>query len=377
MKALLTILIALIFLTLPTYAQYSYTSRGDGSWSTASSWTPSSGVAPTTPGVPLLNTTDNVTIASGHTMVISADMAFAVSNPNITIDGDLFILGDVLFKLGTITVNSGGRLIVQGNLTMSDACTINNNGTSVVTGNFSMTNSTVVNPGAEFYIYGTQTHGGNGTFAGFKFWEVGNAFTASGVGDCDDNQALCDFANDTQLPVKLTYFEGFVRQDYVVLKWQTASESNSDQFIVEKSYDGERFESIGSVAAAGQSTSSIEYSFSDFEPLGTSYYRLKQTDFDGSFYYSDVVRLKLDGMGPVAKIYPNPTHKGQSINIDLGDEESSHIHIFSVDGKTDLVNTTVNQNSFSLEINDNTQAGLYVVNITSKNIIFSDLILVK
>lgn len=78
------------------------------------------------------------------------------------------------------------------------------------------------------------------------------------------------------------------------LKWSTATETNNDYFLIERSKDGIEFESIINVDGAGFSTKKLTYSTSDNNPLsGLSFYRLKQVDFDGQFSNSEIVSVEL------------------------------------------------------------------------------------
>ena len=84
------------------------------------------------------------------------------------------------------------------------------------------------------------------------------------------------------LPVELLYFEGKEIGNSNLLEWSTASEHNSDYFLVEVSKDGDSWESISNVEAAANSTQKIDYStVHDFKEYTYHYYRLQQYDFDG------------------------------------------------------------------------------------------------
>src|SRR6185369_5159076 len=92
----------------------------------------------------------------------------------------------------------------------------------------------------------------------------------------------------------------------VSISWITASETNNDYFTVEKSKDGNFWLSVDKVIGAGNSTAARYYETNDPDPFeGTSYYRLKQTDFDGKFSYSDVSAVRVDEKNTII-IYPNP-----------------------------------------------------------------------
>jgi hypothetical protein len=101
------------------------------------------------------------------------------------------------------------------------------------------------------------------------------------------------YFNNSMLPVELVSFYGVRTPKQNVLFWTTFSETNNDYFLVERSEDGQYWEGLTKVEGAGNSTSVIDYTYYDNHPLeGVSYYRLKQTDFDGNFEYSDIVSIK-------------------------------------------------------------------------------------
>ena len=95
------------------------------------------------------------------------------------------------------------------------------------------------------------------------------------------------------LPVELISFTGQPSDKNILLKWTTASETNSDYFYVEKSKDAEQFEKIGKVKGAGNSNVVLNYSFIDDQPWpGISYYRLDQVDFNRAESYSKVISVE-------------------------------------------------------------------------------------
>lgn len=100
---------------------------------------------------------------------------------------------------------------------------------------------------------------------------------------------------NSPLPVELLSFTGKCADEKIELAWETASETNNSFFTPERSTDGRIFESIGTVQGTGNSNSATAYDFTDpgipgsvSDPL---FYRLKQTDFDGSFSYSGLIAV--------------------------------------------------------------------------------------
>lgn len=98
----------------------------------------------------------------------------------------------------------------------------------------------------------------------------------------------------------------------VLVKWETLDEVNNDYFTIERMTElPDKWEEIGTVKGSGNSTETIAYTFYDNAPYkrGTSYYRLKQTDFDGQFFYFEPKMMNF-GTDTDILIFPQPaTHE--------------------------------------------------------------------
>jgi hypothetical protein len=93
------------------------------------------------------------------------------------------------------------------------------------------------------------------------------------------------------LPIELISFTGESYVDYNLIKWVTASEINNDYFTIERSLDGINFIILNNVDGAGTSTSIRNYSLSDYQPNDITYYRLRQTDFNGDNKTSEIIAV--------------------------------------------------------------------------------------
>jgi hypothetical protein len=119
------------------------------------------------------------------------------------------------------------------------------------------------------------------------------------AGSVDNATAFSSFSpitlgifDDVMLPVELLSFDARFEDEVVVVDWVTGSETNNECFTVERSKNGEDFDIVTNVAGAGNSSFTINYEITDYSPFsGNSYYRLKQTDFDKTTSYSDVVAV--------------------------------------------------------------------------------------
>lgn len=121
-----------------------------------------------------------------------------------------------------------------------------------------------------------------------------------------DNVALAT-STGTPLPVELTRFDATTKGQSVNLAWATASEKNSDRFEIQRSAKGGEYTTIGTVKGQGSTTTTHNYSFVDSRPLaGTSYYRLRQVDSDGTTAFSPVAAVQTETSTMVA-FYPNPS----------------------------------------------------------------------
>jgi carboxypeptidase T len=132
------------------------------------------------------------------------------------------------------------------------------------------------------------------------------------------------------LPLELTAFTGYNDGAVNILNWKTATEFNTKHFIVQKSVNAVDYEDIGIVAAAGNSYTTKNYTFTDKSPYkGENLYRLKMVDLDESYKYSKLVSIILQdetaGITPtgIEKIYPNPTNGKTFVNINVNEEQIS------------------------------------------------------
>ncbi len=111
---------------------------------------------------------------------------------------------------------------------------------------------------------------------------------------------LSSTSGDNPLPIELLRFDALRVGREVRCDWATATERDNDFFTVERSTDGTYFTEVGRVQAAGDSWSVVTYGFTDPAPVtGLSYYRLRQTDTDGTSTVSHAVPVRFEGDGIV------------------------------------------------------------------------------
>lgn len=128
---------------------------------------------------------------------------------------------------------------------------------------------------------------------------------------------------NSPLPVTLVAFGAKPSGLNAELNWKTAQELNNDHFVVERSFDGSRFEAVGEVKGQGSIQTATTYAFTDaraaaLAPAGLVYYRLRQVDTDGTASLSEVqtVRFPLTARAQM-DVYPNPATAIQDAKLDL------------------------------------------------------------
>jgi len=197
------------------------------------------------------------------------------------------------------------------------------------------------------------------------------------------------------LPIELISFDATkINETSVKTYWQTATEINNDYFTVERAAPsnspnggGLNWEEIGVVDGAGNSSSVLSYQLLDNQPsqyshLNTLYYRLKQTDFDGSYSYSNIVAVNFDDASASGfNIYPNPT-TGDNINISLSGKMNSEVLIIVRDvlGKELYAKGFImNDETMTIKLSDgfSLAAGVYTITASTNDHLVSKKIVVR
>jgi len=208
-----------------------------------------------------------------------------------------------------------------------------------------------------------------------------NTLTKSAISNTSSEFIL---TNPTSpLPITLLSFEANFNTHKVDLKWITSSELNNDYFTVERSKDALTWEEVIRTNGAGNSNVNIEYVETDYNPYeGISYYRLKQTDFDGNFEYFNIVPVKVELLNKgEMSLFPNPLIKGEELKINLGNiKEDVLIVVRDAKGQEYFSKAAIhyeNNQLIAIPIDVDIPAGLYIVTASSQNQIYSQKLLVK
>ena len=306
------------------------TTVGDGKWWSAATWSCSPESAP--PGC-----ADTIEIRAVDSIYIDAQVDLIACGPIVIV-----VYGILQFKTGTkLKLADGSEVILKSGSKM--------------------------NPGGG---------GGNSNYL-----EIGGN-TVWTAGDGPQSGPMT-YTSGGALPIKLVSFEANFNMDMIELRWITSTEINNDFFTIEKSKNLKNWEVVSIVNGAGNSNINIEYFELDYSPYeGISYYRLKQTDYDGNFEYFNIVPVKVDlSKNGEMNLFPNPISRGSNLSIVLPkSDEGVLIVIRGVKGQEfySKVNLSLENNQLvAVPICSEIPAGLYLVTASSENQIYSQKLLIK
>jgi len=384
--------ILIVFCCCELHFGQTITKQVDPDWTNNSHWT---GTAPeySTNQSAIIDHNSDISgnplnIQSGHTITINAGKTLT-TDESITIEdgGTLIVNGTIVgtnagkeikVKKGTLTVNPGGRIDWDGYWTSNDdPATITLDGNVTVGGNFN--NQVTISGDGELEVIGTLDNTG------------GSLFGCTDAGGACCYPPGCKVSTAHVLPIELLRFTASPKNNGIKIDWITSSEINNDYFTIEKSINGITFEEIAKIEGAGNSNNQLSYSYTDEDPFaGNSYYRLKQTDFDGKFERFKLTSVYYDPKTSEAqvncdiKVQPNPcpghclvklenceNYKGEEISFKLFDIKGNLVQqkvpIRSEDGAV----------SYSIDTENYLMPGVYVIDARSQKEKYNQKIIVK
>ena len=179
------------------------------------------------------------------------------------------------------------------------------------------------------------------------------------------------------VPVELTSLVSSVNGNSVTLKWTTASEKNNNGFQIERKLGAGEWTIAGFVKGKGSTVSVSEYAFIDKElSAGKYFYRLKQTDYDGTVQYhqlSNEVEIGVPAEFSVSQNYPNPFNPTTKIDYSIAQQATVKIELFDMTGSKviDLINNVAEAGYYSINV-DMAKLGLssgnYIYRLTATGI---------
>lgn len=170
-------------------------------------------------------------------------------------------------------------------------------------------------------------------------------------------------------PVDLLYFNAICNGNDKEFTWETASEINSDYFEIMASANARDYMPVAKIAAAGNSTQNIKYSYTIQGHNDKTYYRLKQTDFDGQFEYFNPIAINCNSSLPIQVIiYPNPAQDELYCSIVTDEKMDVEIQIVNYLGQLCYVkNHSIEKGANTIDISSKYNSGLYLVKVISNS----------
>ena len=273
------------------------------------------------------------------TIIVPASVTVTISS---TVDLEACTDSIIIFVYGTIDFQNGKKLKLPCD---SDVLVFDGGSIGVGGGG-----------GASTYIEMCST----------EYWNAGS-------GDLTGPVKLCDGGcPPSQLPIELLTFEATMNEitRHVDLHWVTVSEADNDFFTIQRSSDASDWTEIMEVDGAGTSSITLNYFEEDSKPLvGDSYYRLKQTDFNGVYSYSPIVQVS-SGSNAELSVYPSPIACGENLLVLLpvGVNVKAEVMIFTLDGKRVYQASIKDLYGHQLILNIPTEfaAGTYILRVNSE-----------
>lgn len=193
----------------------------------------------------------------------------------------------------------------------------------------------------------------NGTTTDFDYsdqWATGDGNYAQwndggGTAVVYGNYLNCTPTDTNFLPVSLISFTAQAGHSYVDLRWETAKEIDNSHFTVYKSHNGTDWAELAMIGGYGTTEAQQVYEYRDANPYRErSYYRLKQTDFNGTFEFFEIISVFMETAETSAEIFPNPVSRLLTIR---SHDVIESIALISSTGEAFHISNTVRQTLLS------------------------------
>ncbi len=297
---------------------------------------------------------NEIIINNGYTLTINSGVVLTTSNKITIKEGGTLIVNGTLIGTGsnelkleintTLTVSGSGYMDWGGFWNcVNDPANITIDGNVNISGNLS--NKTTISGTGNMTVAGTLNNDGGSIFG------------------CTDAGSACCQGGGCLLPIELLSFTGSRVGDVVQLEWITVTEVNNEFFTIENSEDLNVWTILANVNGAGNSNEQLTYTFEDSNPsMNRSYYRLKQTDFDGQFTYFDAIAIE-ETQQDILLLYPNPVTAYVRI-YGLNFSKKSII-VYDLNGKEIVQKVISNSNYLEFDISGYDD-GIYFVRLNGQ-----------
>lgn len=421
----------LISVTPQATVVYTWTGAVSTNWNLATNWLIGTSIPSQAPSstddIRVPNVVNNLDITSTpqyNDLIIFANTTLSM-NSNISLNGFLALNSNLNLNGKTIDLGFTGSLVESAGLLSGDsgkiiATRVLNNSNENVAGlgvkittsanmgsttierthapigtsikrvfKINPTNNAGLNASLVFYYDETELNGNNeNNLVLFKSSDNGNTWVeVGGARNTTANTLTLTGINSfswwtideagTVLPIQLTHFDAqCTLQNQVLCSWTTASEKNNDYFNIEASIDAVNFTALATIKGAGNSSSNLSYThLLNSNSKQYSYFRLKQTDYDGAFSYSSIVYSNCLQQNEHASVLPNPFNQKFEITF-TAEQQNIDVTVFDNCGKI-MYSSHFAQTS---SININTQlwpTGMYYLKVMSDSMLLHQKLIKK
>ncbi len=297
------------------------------------------------------------------TITVTNNVTFGTTGFTTTFNSvNMTVGGDALLQNGKLIVG-GGDINISGDFTSNGSAATTLTDTDLtIGGDLAIDNSTVISgSGTSVLTWGGVLSDSNPSSDGLS----------CGVPPYVSPINLSDCSAATPLPVEFFSIIAECTPKGTLIQWTTATEKNNSHFVIQKTTNTVDYTNIGQLEGAGTSSSLLNYDFYDTNsPSGiqTSYYRIKQIDYNGAFDFSKVVASTCQRT-EVSKVQLYPTITSGYLYFNLL-QETNYLEINFINSVGELVKTkTIDSPNTETEYNlpiDNLENGIYFVQIKTQ-----------
>ncbi|MFO7868759.1 MAG: T9SS type A sorting domain-containing protein [Bacteroidales bacterium] len=342
--------IALLFSSLHIFSQEFFTHEETGNWLTPQIWI--------NEDMPALGNSNNQNIHINGTITYYGTIELK-NNNTITINSEdtLIVTEDFILQNNSeVIVNGNGVFLVFGNFESNRNLNIETGGILTVFGNFITESLTLdITPDGHMYVLGdSDVNKADNDIEDLETF-INNEFEL--VNWVEENYNIT-------LPVELSSFTVTQNREDITINWTTESETNNEFFTIEYSTNGIDFVPIETID--GQGSTSIQNMYSYVYTINETYnntilyFRLKQTDYNGIYSYSNIISHSVENKHANITVYPNPA--SDYISVSTQQDNILSITIQNRYGQIEL-------QTYSGEKIDvrNLSPGTYIVTINTQN----------
>ncbi len=267
-------------------------------------------------------------------------------------------------SIGTVSTNSHCRKVYvdwnnDGDFVDAGELVSTTTGVGTVGGTIAIPNTAL--PGSHRMRVVTDFDGGGSCPAGLTSCNL-TGYTGYGSGQAED--FTLDVTNP--FPVNLLSFTASPKDNRTVeIKWETATEENSDYFVIERSENLKSFENVATVKSGGNTSERRSYSAIDNNPtIGTNYYRLKEFAVSGTPRVYSPVAVNVDANNAGTIVYPNPNNGTFIVSLPSNVSETATFKLSTILGTdVSLQSEKAGNGQFKLKSTSKLTTGVYMLTI--------------